>query len=79
MNRMTAIASGQAQPQEDWQAKVERLQELVCSLLLKNQTLRMALQAETAGAQGLGDSDDLFAGSSIGRGRRHHSQAVMEL
>jgi hypothetical protein len=66
MNRMTAIASGQAQPQEDWQAKVERLQEVVCSLLLKNQTLRMALQAERAGAQGAGASYDLVADSSMG-------------
>ena len=33
---------------EYWQAKVERLQEAVCSLLMKNQAMRMALSAETA-------------------------------
>jgi hypothetical protein len=31
---------------EYWQAKVERLQEVVCFLLMKNQTLRMGLSAE---------------------------------
>jgi hypothetical protein len=30
---------------EDWQAKVERLQEAVCVLLTKNQTMRMSLLA----------------------------------
>ena len=33
---------------EYWQAKVERLQEVVCFLLMKNQTMRMALSAEKA-------------------------------
>ena len=32
--------------QEGWQAKVDRLQQLVCALLLKNQSLRMQLFAE---------------------------------
>lgn len=32
--------------QEEWQAKVARLQQLVCALLLKNQSLRMQLFAE---------------------------------
>jgi hypothetical protein len=31
---------------EDWQAKVDRLQELVCILLMKNQTMRTALLTE---------------------------------
>jgi hypothetical protein len=31
---------------EDWQAKVDRLQELVCILLFKNQTLRTTLLIE---------------------------------
>ncbi len=31
---------------EDWQAKVQGLQEVVCFLLLKNQEMRMALLAE---------------------------------
>jgi hypothetical protein len=79
MNRMTAIASEQEQPQEDWQAKVERLQELVCSLLLRNQMLRLALQDEMAGAQGAGNSEDFFASSSIGRGMQLRSQAVIEI
>jgi len=33
---------------EYWQAKVERLQEIVCFLLMKNQTMRMAFSAEKA-------------------------------
>jgi hypothetical protein len=31
---------------EDWQAKVDRLQELICMLTLKNQTMRTALLTE---------------------------------
>jgi len=31
---------------EDWQAKVQGLQETVCLLLIKNQEMRMALSAE---------------------------------
>jgi hypothetical protein len=33
--------------EEDWQAKVDRLQEVVRGLLIKNQTMRMSLSAET--------------------------------
>ena len=33
---------------EYWQAKVEHLQEAVCYLLMKNQTMRMTLYAEKA-------------------------------
>jgi hypothetical protein len=36
---------------QDLDARVERLQEWVCVLLLKNQMLRMALQAERANDQ----------------------------
>ena len=32
---------------EDWQAKVDRLQEVVCVLLMKNQTMRMSLLARS--------------------------------
>jgi hypothetical protein len=31
---------------EDWQGKVQGLQETVCLLLIKNQEMRMALSAE---------------------------------
>jgi hypothetical protein len=31
---------------EDWQARVDCLQEVVCLLLTKNQRMRMALSAE---------------------------------
>jgi len=31
---------------EDWQAKVDRLQEVICILLMKNQTMRTALRTE---------------------------------
>ena len=41
--------SKQEKPENDWEAKVERLQECVSLLLLKNQTLRMALVAAKAG------------------------------
>lgn len=38
--------SGQESSIEEWQAKVDRLQELVCILLMKNQTMRTALSTE---------------------------------
>ena len=38
--------SGQESSVEDWQATVDRLQELVCMLLMKNQTMRTALLTE---------------------------------
>jgi hypothetical protein len=40
------ISVGHREPEEDWQMKVERLQEWVCLLLTKNQILRDALEAE---------------------------------
>jgi hypothetical protein len=39
--------SGQESSVEDWQATIERLQELVCMLLMKNQTMRTALSNVT--------------------------------
>lgn len=39
--------SGQELSVEDWQAIVDRLQELVCMLLMKNQTMRTALSNVT--------------------------------
>jgi len=36
---------------EDWQAKVQGLQETVCLLLIKNQEMRMALSAEGGNSQ----------------------------
>lgn len=42
---------GHWEPEEDWPARVERLQEWVCLLLTKNQMLREALQAERANRQ----------------------------
>jgi len=36
---------------EDWQAKVQGLQEAVCLLLIKNQEMRMALSAENGNFQ----------------------------
>ena len=38
--------SGHESSLEDWQAKVDRLQELICILLMKNQTMRAALLTE---------------------------------
>lgn len=38
-------------PVEDWKAREDRLQEIVCLLLAKNETLRLALSAERAGKQ----------------------------
>ena len=35
--------SGQQRSVEDWQATIDRLQELVCMVLMKNQTMRTAL------------------------------------
>jgi hypothetical protein len=48
MNRMIALVNEQEGAQEDWQAKVERLEQCMCELLLKNQKLRTALLAERA-------------------------------
>jgi hypothetical protein len=46
------------EPEEDWQARVERLQEWVCRLLTKNQILREALHAErTTGQRGDSSSE----------------------
>jgi hypothetical protein len=42
------LTNDQKPSAEYWQAKVERLQEALCFLLIKNQTLRMALSAEKA-------------------------------
>ena len=41
-----APPSGHEYSVEEWQAKVDCLQELVCILLTKNQTMRMALLSE---------------------------------
>ncbi len=38
--------NGQALSVEDWRARVDRLQELVCMLLMKNQIMRTALLPE---------------------------------
>jgi hypothetical protein len=40
------LTNDQESSAEYWQAKVERLQEVVCFLLMKNQTMRMALSVE---------------------------------
>ncbi|MGB6690005.1 MAG: hypothetical protein WBE76_19380 [Terracidiphilus sp.] len=66
MNRTITLVSGQEEPQEDWQAKVAHLEEWVRELLLKNQTLRMALLAERARAQSSGNSRNLIADSLAG-------------
>lgn len=39
--------SGQEPSVEDWRATVDRLQELVCMLLMKNQTMRTTLSNVT--------------------------------
>jgi hypothetical protein len=46
-----SLASQLEEPGQDMQARIERLEEWVCVLLLKNQTLRMALQEENASSQ----------------------------
>ena len=38
-----SLPRGQQPSVEDWQATIDRLQELVCMLLMKNQTMRTAL------------------------------------
>jgi hypothetical protein len=40
------LTNDQEPSAEYWQVKVERLQEAVCFLLMKNQTMRMALSVE---------------------------------
>lgn len=66
MNRMIALVNEQVEAQEDWQAKVEHLEQYVCELLIKNQTLRMALLAEQERVQGGGYSQPLSVFSSNG-------------
>jgi hypothetical protein len=56
MNRRIAIVSEQVESQQDWQTKVEHLEQYVCELLIENQTLRMALQTQRANGQGSGYS-----------------------
>ena len=34
---------------EDWKARADRLQEIVCALLAKNERMRLALSAQEAG------------------------------
>jgi hypothetical protein len=36
----------QAPSAEDWQATIDRLREVVCILLMKNETMRMTLSTE---------------------------------
>jgi hypothetical protein len=43
-------------PTEDWKAKVDRLTDVVCLLLMKNQRMRMALSTHSGDEQ----SDDSF-------------------
>ncbi len=38
--------------QEEWQSRLQGLQEWICELLIKNQQLRMALMAMKARGQG---------------------------
>jgi len=45
------ISNDQSPSALDWQMRVERLQEALCLLLLKNQVMRMALSAGRAGEQ----------------------------
>jgi hypothetical protein len=66
MNSMITLVSEQMETQEDWQAKVEHLELYVCELLIKNQTLRMALQAERTRVEGHGYAQALSAFSSNG-------------
>ena len=40
------LTHDQERSAEYWQTKVERLQEAVCFLMMKNQTMRMALSSE---------------------------------
>lgn len=44
--RRDPLSNGQEPSVEDWQARVDRLQEIVCLLLTKNQTMRTALSGE---------------------------------
>jgi hypothetical protein len=49
-HRRDPLTNEQELSAEDWQARVDRLQEVVCLLLIKNQTMRMALLAGKANA-----------------------------
>ncbi len=66
MNRNITLENDQVEPLEDWQAKAERLEELVCALLTKNQTLRMELLTEKTRAASDGYFPDLSANPSSG-------------
>jgi hypothetical protein len=49
--RRDPLFNEQVPSAEDWQARVDRLQEVVSLLLMKNQTMRMALSTEEQSEQ----------------------------
>jgi hypothetical protein len=68
MDRIIGLTR-QEESREDWRAKVDHLERCVCELLLKNQTLRMALLVERTGGQSYVDLGDLPANPTVGFGR----------
>lgn len=66
MNRMNTLVTEQEASMEDWQAKVAHLEDWVCDLLMTNQSLRMALQAERTRVLDSGHSQNAVALPSIG-------------
>jgi hypothetical protein len=49
--RRDPLGDEQGPSTEDWQARVDRLQEVVCVLLIKNQAMRMCMPTEPASEQ----------------------------
>lgn len=49
--RRDPLFNEQVSSAEDWQARVDRLQELVSLLLMKNETMRMTLSIEEQNEQ----------------------------
>ena len=49
--RRDSLFNEQVFSAEDWQARVDRLQELVSLLLMKNETMRMTLSTEEQNEQ----------------------------
>ena len=50
-NLKESLGREEGSPIDDWKARENRLQEIVCLLLAKNETLRLALSAERVGKQ----------------------------
>jgi hypothetical protein len=69
MNRTSVSLNQREERQEDWQLRIEHLEEYICELLLTNQALRIALMTARANMPGSGRVQSLSPDSSSGWSR----------